>query len=366
MALRTSPRTRVRERPLIVTSDSTLLNDLLRLAAAGSVEVTVAPDPELARSDWAAAPFVLVGADSLARCVASRLSTRTAVILVTRSGRPEPPWRSADSLRIEHVVVLPEAETWLVDRFADHAAGNPDRARVVALVGGSGGAGASVLATALAVTARRRSLDTLLIDGDPLGGGVDLALGWERMQGLRWPELLDASGRVNPPALVDALPGEGSLAVLSFDRTELTGAPPQAMAAALDAGRRGRDLVLVDLPRRFDEASLLALTAAERCYVVVQAELRSCAAARRIVAEAGRHCPAMALVVRLVDPGGVRPGEIAEALDLPLAGVLTPEPRLTRAMAAGYPPARNGRGPLAELCRLLLADLAPRRRAVAG
>jgi secretion/DNA translocation related CpaE-like protein len=348
-----------------VTSDRSLLDDLLRLAAAGSVEVTVAADPELARSDWSSAPFVLVGADSVASCAASGLSNRTAVILVTRAGRPEPPWRSADSLRIEHVVVLPEAETWLVDRFADHAAGNPDRARVVALVGGSGGAGASVLATALAVTARRRSLDTLLIDGDPLGGGVDLALGWERMQGLRWPELLDASGRVNPPALVEALPGEGSLAVLSFDRTVLTGVPPEAMAAALDAGRRGRDLVVVDLPRRFDEASLLALTVAERCYVVVQAELRSCAAAQRIVAEAGRHCPAMALVVRLLEPGGLRPSEIAEALDLPLAGVLTPEPRLTRAMATGYPPARTGRGPLAELCRLLLADLAPRRRAAA-
>jgi secretion/DNA translocation related CpaE-like protein len=348
-----------------VTSDRSLLDDLLRLAAAGSVEVTVAPDPELARSDWSSAPFVLVGADSLARCAASGLSNRTAVILVTRAGRPEPPWRSADSLRIEHVVVLPEAETWLVDRFADYAAGNPDRARVVALVGGSGGAGASVLATALAVTARRRSLDTLLIDGDPLGGGVDLALGWERMQGLRWPELLDASGRVNPPALVEALPGEGSLAVLSFDRTVLTGVPPEAMAAALDAGRRGRDLVVVDLPRRFDEASLLALTVAERCYVVVQAELRSCAAAQRIVAEAGRHCPAMALVVRLLEPGGLRPSEIAEALDLPLAGVLTPEPRLTRAMATGYAPARTGRGPLAELCRLLLVDLAPRRRAAA-
>jgi secretion/DNA translocation related CpaE-like protein len=349
-----------------VTSDPALLDDLLRLAAAGSVEVTVAPDPAAARSDWAAAPFVLVGADSLARCNSSQVSSRTAVILVTRSGRPEPAWRSAESLRIEHVVVLPEAQTWLVDRFADHAAGNPDRARVLTVVGGSGGAGASVLATALAVTARRRSLDTLFIDGDPLGGGVDLALGWERMQGLRWPELVDASGRVNPPALVDALPGEGSLAVLSFDRSELTGVPPQAMAAALDAGRRGRDLVVVDLPRRFDEASLLALTAAERCYVVVLAELRSCAAAQRIVAEAARHCPAMALVVRLVEPGGVRPAEIAEALDLPLAGVLTPEPRLTRAMAAGHPPARTGRGPLADLCRGLLAGLAPRHRAVAG
>ena len=48
------------------------------------------------------------------------------------------------------------SEAWLVDRLADHAMGNHRRGRVVAILGGSGGAGASVLATGLAVTARRR------------------------------------------------------------------------------------------------------------------------------------------------------------------------------------------------------------------
>jgi secretion/DNA translocation related CpaE-like protein len=348
---------------LIVTTDDTLLDDLLRLAAAGSVDVTVAADPGAVRSDWAAAPFVLVGAESAARCAALGLSRRAAVILVARPGLPDPPWRHANTLRVEHVAILPQAQSWLVDRFADHAAGNPDRARVLAVVGGSGGVGASVLATAISVTASRRGLDTLLVDSDPLGGGVDLALGWERMGGLRWPELADARGRVSPPALVDALPGAGSLAVLSFDRTEFAGVPPEAMAAALDAGRRGRDLVVVDLPRHFDEAALLALSAAERCYVVVFAELRGCAAARRVAAAAAQHCPSLAVVVRVPAPAGIRPSEVAEALDLPLAGVLPPEPRLGRAMAAGEPPARTGRGPLAHLCHELLGGLAPRHRA---
>ena len=151
---------------------------------------------------------------------------------------------------------------------------------------------------ALAVTARRRGLDTLLVDADPLGGGVDLVLGWEQMAGLRWPELVDARGRVSPPALVSALPGEGSLAVLSFDRSELDAVPVDAMAAALDAGRRGRDLVVVDLPRRFDDASLVALTAADRGYLVVPAELRACAAARRVAAAASIHCAELSVVVR--------------------------------------------------------------------
>jgi secretion/DNA translocation related CpaE-like protein len=354
-----------RPRPLVITGDPELLDDLLRLAAAVGADVTASQDAIGAQTAWASAAFVVVGSDCLAELARLRPPPRPGVILVIGRGRPEPPWPLAEAARAEHVVVLPDAEAWLVDRFADLAGGEPTRARVVAIVGGSGGAGASVLATALAVTARRRGLDTLLIDGDPLGGGVDLVLGWERMQGLRWPELVDARGRVNPPALIAALPGQGSLAVLSFSRTDLTGAPAPAMAAALDAGRRGRDLVVIDLPRWFDEASLMALTAADRCYLVVPAEIRACAAAERIAAVVGRHCPAIAVVVRAVVPGGIRPEEVAEALSLPLAGVMAEEPRLVRSWLAGEPPARSGRGPLAELCRDLLMDLSPRHRAAA-
>jgi secretion/DNA translocation related CpaE-like protein len=350
-----------RRHPLIVTGDPGLLDDLLRLAAAGSAEVRVAPDAVAARQGWMSAPFVLVGADAAAGCVRARLPARSSVIVVTRGRDSEPPWDDAAELRAGHVAVLPTAEAWLVDRFADHASGPVARGRVVAVLGGRGGAGASVLASALAVTGRRRDLDTLLIDADPFGGGVDIVLGWEHMKGLRWPELVDARGRVSPPALVGALPGEGSLAVLSFDRSELECVPPQAMATALDAGRRGRDLVVVDLPRRFGEPEVMALTIADRALLVVPAELRACAAAKRIAALAAVHCPALAVVVRGPTPGQIEPAEVAQALGLPLAGTLRPEPGLTRALENGRAPASTGRGPLAELCRTLLADMKPRR-----
>ena len=360
-----TPVTRPR-RPLIVTTDPILLDNLVQLAAAASAEVSVATDAAVARTAWCAAPFVLLGADSVRRCAQADLPARAAIILVSRDADIEPRWHDAEALKAEQVAVLPTAETWLLDRLADFAAGSPTRGRVVAVLGGRGGAGASVLATALAVTARRRGLDTLLIDADPLGGGVDLVLGWERMEGLRWPDLVDARGRISPPALVGALPGQGSLAVLSFDRTELDGVPTHAMAAALDAGRRGRDLVVIDLPRRFDESSLLALTAADRAYLVVPAELRACAAALRVAQVAGAHCPALGVVVRGPAPGGVEPQTVARALHLPLVGTLRSEPRLVKALEGGEPPAGTGRGPLAELCRNLLADMSPRaHRAVA-
>jgi secretion/DNA translocation related CpaE-like protein len=354
--------TAVRERPhpLVVTADPQILDDVVRLAAAGGTSVRVVPDAVAARTGWAASPFVLVGADLAEECARARLGPRTAVVIVTRTAPDRLPWPVVAALRPEFVAVLPAAEAWLVDRFADEANDNPDRGRVVAVLGGRGGAGASVLATALAVSACRRGLDTLLVDADPYGGGVDLVLGWERMAGLRWPDLVDARGRLSPPALMGALPGQGSLAVLSFDRSPVDGVPAPALAAALDAGRRGRDLVVLDLPRRFDDATTLALTAADKGYLVVPADVRSCAAARAVARTARAHCPALALVVRAPVPGGIRSAEIAEALDLPLVGCMRPDPRVAPALENGYPPAMSGHGPLAELCRDLLADIRPR------
>ncbi|HYN93518.1 MAG TPA: septum site-determining protein Ssd, partial [Pilimelia sp.] len=248
--------------PLLITGDPDLLDDMLRLGAAAGTELDVAADPIAARPRYARAPLVLIGIDQARACLRSRLPRRRRLVLVGRSDVDSAPWEAAELMGVEHVAVLPAAEPWLVDRLSEPEAGQ--RGRVVALVGGRGGAGASVLSVALALTAVRSSLRTLLVDADPLGGGLDLLLGWEELDGLRWPELSQADGRVDPPSLVRALPGRGDLVLLSWDRGELLNLPAHAMAATMDAGRRGRDLVVVDVPRQLDDAAVLALQAADR------------------------------------------------------------------------------------------------------
>ncbi|MFG2010742.1 septum site-determining protein Ssd [Micromonospora sp. NPDC048868] len=356
------PRTSVpphRPRPLLVTSDGDLLDDLLRLAAAGGVEVELAADPAAARTRWLPAPLVLVGADQAQPCLRARLPQRPRMVLVGRSGELDPGWQVAELIGAEHVATLPAAEPWLVDRFAECGPEGVERggARIVAVLGGRGGAGASILAGGLAVTGARARLRTLLVDADPLGGGLDLVLGWEQLEGLRWPALTGADGRVDAPALVRALPSRGDLVVLSWDRGDLLALPAQAMAATVDAARRGRDLVVVDLPRQLDDAAVTALQAADQVYVVVPAELRATAAAARVVAAAAPHCTAMSVIVRGPAPGRLGAAEVARALGLPLAGTLRPEPALTRGLERGEAPAAHGRGPLAALCQRIVAEL---------
>jgi len=374
-------------RPLLLCADELLTDDVLRLAAVSGVELELAVDPGAVSSRYGRAPLVLLGAELAER--ASRLPHRSALILIARDTEPRDVYPLAKQVSAEFVACLPAAQDWLLARLAETAGGEP-RARVLGVVGGRGGAGASTLAVALAVTGVRAGLSTLLVDADPLGGGIDLALGWEGVEGLRWPGLAGASGRIDPGLLTRALPGRGQLTVLSWTRAggvdigwerervpilgetrawtvadawDLTPIPrteeggrAESMSAALDAGRRAVDLVVLDLPRYPDQAAAAGITTAYRIFVVVPAELRATAAALAVVHRYRRHCSELAAVVRGPAPGGLRADQIAAAVGLPLAGQLRAEPGLATALELGVAPAGSGRGPLAELCRTLLRD----------
>jgi secretion/DNA translocation related CpaE-like protein len=351
--------------PLVVTADPGLLDDLLRLAAAGGTEVDVAPDPVAARARFTSAPLVMIGADQAAGCLRARLPRRPRVVIVGHSPAVDAAWQVAEGLGAEHIAALPLAEPWVVDRFADRAAATTP-GRIIAVIGGRGGAGASILAGALAVTAVREGHRTLLVDADPVGGGLDLVLGWEAVDGLRWPALAGAGGRVDPPALLKALPHRGDLVLLSFARDDVLAVPGEAMAATLDAARRGRDVIVADLPRRLDDAATMALEAADQAILIVPAELRATAAAARIAAVAANHCPNLAVVVRGPAPGKLKAREVARSIGLPLAGALRPEAAVCRALERGDAPAADGRGPLAELCKRLIRQLTNDERAGAA
>jgi secretion/DNA translocation related CpaE-like protein len=351
-------------RPLLVTADSDLLDDLLRLAAAAGSEVEVASDPAAARPRFLLAPLALIGADQAVPCLRARLPRRSRVIVVARGAPADEVWSAVEQLGADNIVMLPEAEPWLIEQFAGRPR-PPVVARTLAVIGGRGGAGASILAAglaAMAVDARHR---TLLIDADPLGGGLDLVLGWEEVSGLRWPGLAQTGGRVDPPALLGALPHRGDLVLLSFDRKELSGVPAEAMAATLDAAQRGRDVIVADLPRQLDDAAVLALQAADRTLLVVPAELRATAAAARTLAQIRPHCDEVSVVVRGPAPGRLRPRQIAHSLGLPLAGSLRPEPAMCQGLELGKPPTADAKGHLAQLCRRLIDELMSTRAVTA-
>src|SRR5262249_20581231 len=131
-------------RPLLVTADTDLLDDVLRISAEIGVILDVAPDPAAARRWYASAPLVLVGLDAAEACVRARLGRRPSVVLVGRYADASPPdWPAAEELGVEHLVTLPIGESWLSDRLRALNSASPP-GHVVAVLGGRGGAGASV------------------------------------------------------------------------------------------------------------------------------------------------------------------------------------------------------------------------------
>ena len=339
--------------PLIITEDVGLLDDLLRLSAAAGAKPEVHPGLPGPRATWEEAPLVLVGADAVHRL--RGVPRRTGVVLVGRDRDDAGLWRHAVELGADHVLTLPDDEQWLVDRIADVAEGTGRPAFTLGVVGGSGGAGASTLAGALAVTAARSGLRTMLVDADPLGGGLDVLLGGESAPGLRWPDLAGSRGRVGGGALEESLPELHALRVLSWDRGDAAAVPPEAVRAVLAAVRRRGGVVVVDLPRRADEATQEALGQVDLGLLVVAPELRAVAAATRVATLTGRTLRDLRAAVRAPGPGagGLGAEEVARLLGLPLAGEVPRDPGLRTAQDTGAPPGRDPKSPLARFCAAL-------------
>jgi secretion/DNA translocation related CpaE-like protein len=339
-------------RTLIITEDDALLDDLLRLCAAAGAEPEVAFTAPPRAGSWETAPLVLVGAEATRRV--SGEARRGGVLLIGRDLDDPDVWRRAVAIGADHVLFLPDAEAWLADRIADAAEAVGEPAVTVGVIGGRGGAGASTLACALAVTAARGGCRTMLVDGDPLGGGLDILLGAERTGGLRWPDLADSRGRVNSGALEESLPRLDALSVLSWDRGDSVRIPPQAMRSVLGAARRRGGVVVVDLPRRVDEAVAETLAQIDVGLLVVPAELRAVAAAGRVASAVSMVLKDLRVVARGPFGAGLDDHEIARLIGLPLAGALPPEPSLADVLSGGGPPGSSGSGPLARFCDAFL------------
>src|SRR5262245_65667668 len=88
-------------RPLVITADTGLLDELLRLAAKAGVEVEVAPDVGAARSRYRAAPLILLGGDAVAMGLRARLPRRRSVVIVCHNSDNPEAWDRAYDLGAE-------------------------------------------------------------------------------------------------------------------------------------------------------------------------------------------------------------------------------------------------------------------------
>ncbi|KRE95478.1 hypothetical protein ASG76_07475 [Nocardioides sp. Soil774] len=329
---------------LLLTRSAAVHEAVVPLCAAAGVGAEVSGEPALCLSSWSAADLVLVGDDLLEEVVAIAPARRPGVHVVG-SSPGDHAFRAAVTLGASSVLDLPDAAGALVDLVAD-VGERSSPGRTVGVVGGTGGAGATTLACALAQCHAVRA-PTLLVDTDPLGPGLDRLLGMEGVAGVRWEALVDTAGRLGARALREAVPRRDDLGVLTWSGLRRRVDVP-TVRRILPAASRGHDLVVLDLPRQ--EAGLAELV--DRCddlLVVAPATVPALAATARLVAGMARHGHA-GLVLR---PGGVGDADAERVTGLPVVAALADQRGLAASVDRGLGPL-PGRGPLARAARDLL------------
>lgn len=328
-------------RALLVTADPHLLDELMRLCAAVGVAPEHAGDEAAALHAWQPAPAVLIGHDLLARLARLGPPRRQGVYAVGWDPPDAASFRAALEVGAHGLIELPAGSGELTEVLGEvgeeHANGV-----AVGVVGGSGGAGATVFASALARVAAGAG-PVLALDADPLGPGLDRVLGMEEVGGVRWGDLALTSGRLGAGALRAALPRSGALGVLTWARGGALARPePEVVRSVLAAARRGHDLVVVDLPRAPgpERDELVA-----RCDLVVLMVLGSVSG----VSSAARTLAGLpdAERVSAVLRGPMDADAVTAALGVPVVVTMADQRGLSEAIDLGLGPAVSRRGHLA-------------------
>ncbi|WP_406636290.1 septum site-determining protein Ssd [Pseudarthrobacter quantipunctorum] len=212
---------------LLVTSSAVLRAEVERIVAAAGAQLRVAATAAEGGRYWDGAAAVLVGSDI--RELPPR--RRAPAVLVGLDGEGDSLWHLAAVLGAERVAVLPDAATWLADHLSRSRSPGPGGV-ILGVTGGCGGAGATTAAIWIAQAAAGLGARVLLVDGDPWGGGLELALAAEEDPGLRWPDLSEARGSIDPIQLADSLPVAGGFSFLSWPASREQPVPVGAAATA--------------------------------------------------------------------------------------------------------------------------------------
>ena len=156
----------------------------------------------------------------------------------------------------------------------------------IAVLGCCGGVGASTFAAVLAWVA-----GGVLVDLDPVAGGVDVLLGIEQVPGARWSGLRLGGGHLDPELLATGLPRWRGVRVLAAD----TGPAEEAVGAVCGAASELAPVTL-DAPRLPCPLREAALVAADVVLVFGRCTVPALAGLRALLADLDR--PGVGLVLR--------------------------------------------------------------------
>ena len=329
--------------------------EVRRCAIASGFETDEVASLTQARSRWSSADIVVVADDQNTGRLSDALPSRPGVVVASADVTRSSPWRLAVSLGAARVIDVVSEQSAFVELLASRSA---VRAKILAVTSGSGGAGASITAAALAVTAAIQGLQTVLLDVDPQSPGADLLLGLDESPGLRWGDLNPTAGPPPGERFFASLPRSGGCAVLTRDRTPQ--APPEVplVQSTISSLSSAVDLIVIDFARGHRSLCDELLPACDVVFVVVTCDVRGATSASVLI-ESIRDRAELRLLTRSRPGDSLDPDDVADWLNVSHAGCLPHEPGLISVIDRGEPVAGQRRSKLSAVCSDVIGGIAP-------
>lgn len=350
-ACRTGEAGVMTQQPILVAVAHPVLHpEAMHVAAATGRPIIDTNDPrDIARHiDRCAAALVC---DTVSQSLPQH--ARGRVFLVCPDPGP-PDWKAAVQCHAEQAFVLPAQAPELLQALGRD---DPvlDQGTAIGIFPAAGGAGASVLAAAIARVAAQY-VTTAVIDADPHSGGLDLVFGIEDASGVRWGDVNLAAGNLSGE-LFAALPAtDDGIRVLSVARTNVAasrGDHVEHLGAALTSIRSAAELTIVDCT----PATVLQLAPAlDLVVMVVPAQVRPTAAAIACAAQVRAQHTDIAAIVRHIHWSGLDSGDIERMSGVPVIAEVGTVSRLPKALDMQGMPMRLPR-PLIKAANAVLEEL---------
>lgn len=221
----------------------------------------------------------------------------------------------------------------------------------LAVSSASGGCGTSVFASLLALLAaqlQEPGEHVSLADASPDRGGLDVLLGMEADEGLRWSQIHAPLGSLDPQALVTQLPHWSGISLLSADPWNHQVTHSWEIDATYEALCQASDVVVVDcgtnerIPHCLETGSFCRV----RCFDLVPMTVQAVASERALMKQ--HHMQGVPIAGLVVTPpvgfcapsrgreyGMLSAEEICAYLNVPVMGSLKPDRHLAASLAQG-------------------------------
>jgi len=311
---------------LLVTRDDRVITEFQKIAAVTQTPLVIESEPNA--DDLSNAYRVFVASD----CAEVNLNHPEIVLVVIGATGPAT-WQFAAKLSANHIAVIPDSRDWLV---AHLSAPVTKKGLCVAIIPGSGGAGASLLSVGLAFHARQLFSDVVLVDLDESSAGLDIVLGIETQPGMRWQDFHSLTGSISGSDILRGLPARDGVALLTHNDSKST--PAKFVPEAIIEQLRGvSGLVIIDFPRFTNQiAAVKILQQCDVAFVVTPSTVRGSATTKIAISKISKHVATTELVIRNLPGTSLDALRIAQSLDVPLAGVVNSDPRIVEQIEQGF------------------------------